>query len=158
MSETSKHSLRQSLLRAISLYDEVLNEEQGGFIVKKPGVEHYEFIPIRNQNTGTSEARALYIAEPSEFNDKISEPILDDVWEMHASYHTHPLGSRAMPSHRDLTELFTSFPINYIYAPGKELNKFTYILPKNSPNPLRLPEWSYENIMTFSGFNPGFPK
>src|ERR1035437_9417983 len=119
MNTKQKNSLHQTLLNAILSYDDSLNEEQGGFIIKKSNEDNYKFIPVKNENTGTPIALALYIAEPVEFGQKVLLTMLDD-WEVYASYHTHPKGMRAMPSHTDLTKLFTSFPINYIYAPEKE--------------------------------------
>lgn len=149
---TSKNSLHQCLLQAILHYDDSLIEEQGGFILRKSNSDEYKFIPIRNQNTGTPIAVGLYIADTAEFNEKVALPTLDDEWEVYASYHTHPVGMRALPSHTDLTKLFTSFPRNYIYAPGKELNKFTY---RNLGGALLDGDlWHFENVMTFNGFNP----
>lgn len=144
-----KPSLHQCLLQAILQYDDSLLEEQGGFILRKANTDEYKFVPVTNQNTGTPIAVGLYIADAAEFNERVALPTLDDDWEVYASYHTHPIGMRAFPSHTDLTKLFTSFPRNYIYAPGKELNKFTY---KNCTDMEPCEDsWFYENVMTFNG-------
>jgi len=150
MTENIKQSLHQSLLHAILYYNDELNEEQGGFIVKIRNKEEYRFIPIRNSNTGTPTALVLYTADVAEFNEKIAMPMLDGEWSVYASFHTHPKGMRALPSSRDLTELFTSFATNYIYAPGKELNMFDY----NAKPEFGCYNWNTSNIMTFNGFKP----
>ena len=151
MIENIKKSLHQSLLQAILYYDDTLNEEQGGFIIKASKVEKYEFIPIRNANTGTPKALILYTADVDEFNEKIGLGVLDNLYSVFASFHTHPKGMRALPSHTDFNELFTSFPINYIYAPDKELNRFDY-KGKSIEYPGNI-LWTKTNIMTFNGFN-----
>jgi proteasome lid subunit RPN8/RPN11 len=102
-----------------------LNEEQGGFILKRTGKDEYVFVPVTNSISGTPGAVALYIADTTEFNNKVLLKT-EDGWEVYASYHTHPIGMRAMPSSIDISMLFTSFPINFIYAPEKELNRFDY--------------------------------
>ena len=139
-------SLNHCLLSAILHYNNELDEEQGGFIIKEAGEDNYEFIPITNQISGTPTAIGLYIAEPGEFNSKVLVRTLDDIWSVFASYHTHPKGMRAIPSSIDINNLFTSFPVNFIYAPDKELNRYDFISGNVG--------WKFTNKMTFDGFNP----
>jgi len=128
-------SLLKSLRDAKSSCNLSLNEEQGGFILKALDTEEYKYIPVRNQNTGTLKARGLYIADRLEFGKNVLGETIADDWDLFASFHTHPWGCPAMPSSMDLAELFTSFPVNFIYAPESDtLNMFTYIaLPKTDP-------------------------
>ena len=134
-----KQSLLQSLLSAIYQYDFSLPEEQGGFIMIRK--DEYKFVPVKNKNTGTIVAHGLYIPEHMPFED--------DGWEIYASYHTHPEGMRAMPSGKDIAALFTSFPINYIFAPDMELNRFEY----KTYVQYQEKQWHCTNVMTFNGFN-----
>lgn len=129
-------------------------EEQGGFILKEVSKENYEFVPVKNKITGTTQAVGLYVAEDSEFYDKVMMRTMDDKWSIFASYHTHPLGMRAMPSGIDLNMLFTNFPINFIYAPGKELNRFDYNPDYNSEHEYKGDKWLYSSILKFDGFSP----
>jgi len=118
-------------------------EEQGGFILKSPDKEDYEFIPVTSDMHSNPGAVGLYVANTEEFGNKILAKTIDG-FKIHASFHTHPVGMRALPSSTDLSELFTSFPINYIYAPFRELNRFTY----NDG------EWEMHNVLVFDGFDP----
>jgi proteasome lid subunit RPN8/RPN11 len=129
-----------------------LAEEQGGFILKEAGKENYEFVPVKNKITGTTQAVGLYVADDDEFNNNVFLRTIDDGWSIFASYHTHPLGMRAMPSSIDVNMLFTSFPINFIYAPSKELNRFDY-----NPNHVKEDnhsKWLYSSVLKFHGFAP----
>jgi proteasome lid subunit RPN8/RPN11 len=135
------------------LYNVELLEEQGGFILRATKEDNFKFVPVKNSITGTKQAVALYVADIDEYNNNVALLTENDEWEIYASYHTHPLGMRAMPSHTDITKLFTSFPVNYIYAHGKELNRFDYVAVKDAPNTLSLPEWAYSNIISFNNFN-----
>lgn len=134
------------------LHDPGLNEEQGGFILKRPNTQEYQFIPITNQNTGTATAVSLYTADTKEFNDFVALPAVDEGFEIFASFHSHPNGMRAIPSQIDLTQLFTSFPVNFIFAYGMELNRYDY----DSKAHLFMlgDEWRYTNVITFNGYNP----
>ena len=117
-------SLRQSLQAAKSSYNPALNEEQGGFILKAGEV--YQYVAIRNANTGKPIARGLYTADKAQFANKVLTPCLMAGQELFASFHTHPKGFPAMPSYTDLNELFTGHPVNFIYAPESDtLNMFT---------------------------------
>ena len=135
-------------MSAISLYNDSLEEEQGGFILKYKDDDNFEFIPVTNKLTGTNGARGLYIAEDQEFYNKVAFRTVDDNCEIYASYHTHPKGMRALPSSIDLTQLFLNFPINYIYAPEKELNQFKF-----NPNAGEDEfDWTKTNVANFYGF------
>ena len=150
MKKKSLASLNLCLLHAISKYDDDLLEEQGGFILKEVGVDNYEFVPVTNALTGTHAAKGLYIAETSEFNNKVAARTFDDTWTVFASYHTHPLGMRALPSNTDVSKLFTNFPVNFIYAPDRELNRFDY-----NPNYVKDgsdSKWIFTNVSNFNGF------
>ena len=141
-------SLTHCLLSAILQYDYKLEEEQGGFIIKHPDFHIFEFIPVKNKNTGTVIACGLYSADQSEYADKVLGRTLDDGWSVYASYHTHPKGGfvRAMPSSIDITKLFAGFPTNFIYAPDKELNRFDYQSVTDG--------WVCTNMLTFHGYTP----
>jgi proteasome lid subunit RPN8/RPN11 len=150
MKKKSKKTLHRCLLSAISYYNPDLHEEQGGFILKVPKQDHYEFVPITNKLTGTSGAAGLYIAEQAEFDEKVQLRSFDEDLDIFASFHTHPIGMRAMPSSIDINMLFTSFPINFIYAHNKELNRFDFN-PQAKPGEFK---WRYTNVMLFNGFTP----
>ena len=147
MKARSKNSLLRSLLNAILSYDETNPEEQGGFILKKNNSEDFEFVPVKNFNTGDNIALGLYTADQTEFNNKVALRTIDDDWEIYASFHTHPRGMRALPSSIDIRYLFKNFPVNYIYAHGKELNCFE----------LKDGLWQISNRMTFNAFNGPWP-
>ena len=96
-------------------------------ILKRTDKDVYQYIPIRNQNTGTRLARGLYTADKAEVAAKVMGMVFAGTHEVYASFHTHPIGFPAMPSMEDLTKLFTGHPINYIYAPQEDvLNMFIY--------------------------------
>ena len=145
MKKTQKKSLHQCLLVAMSSYDDSLLEEQGGFILKENDQDNYEFVSVSNEITGTPRAISLYIANTQEFNNRVALRTLDDAWCVYASYHTHPVGMRALPSSIDLNMLFTSFPTNFIYAPERELNRFDY--DNNDPDY----SWKKTRIAVFYG-------
>lgn len=126
MKTKSNKSLARSLSIAKSSFDYNLDEEQGGFILKERGTENFEFVRVRNSNTGKHIARGLYTADKKEFAEKVLSRILLCEWEVYASLHTHPIGYPALPSSMDLRELFTGHPINFIYAPlERVMNMFT---------------------------------
>ena len=134
-------SLHQSLRAAISETDATgLNEEQGGFILKKDN--QFAFHLVRNSNTGTPRAVGLYTADKNEMGKKVLTNVMAG-WDVYASFHTHPKGFPAMPSTVDIRELFTGHPTNFIYAPQeKTLNRFT--LETDDSNGDRF--WSFANI------------
>lgn len=144
MSKNSKNSLRHALQHAISLYNPDLNEEQGGFILKKS--EEYFYVPVKNENTGKPMALALYTADKEEFNQKVVFKSLQDDFEIFASFHTHPKGMRALPSGVDLRFLFTNFPINFIYSHNLELNRFDF----DKDGKDTRAKWKMENVFTFN--------
>ena len=92
--------------------------------MKEKNKENYKFIKVTNAMTGMSPARSLFVAETKEFGEILA--ITDKEWDIFASYHTHPSGMQAFPSSIDINKLFSSFPINFIYAPGIALNRFDY--------------------------------
>lgn len=104
-------TLFNSLKTAISTCA-IDHEEHGGIILVKDDV--FEFIKLKNENTGTSTAYALWTADRNEFS-KLIIPRLKDGWRQYASFHVHP-SFTAYPSSIDLTKLFLGFPINYIYS------------------------------------------
>ena len=115
--------LRLSLQTALSQYDPGLDEEQGGFILVDGA--QYEFVGVKNANTGTTIAHGLYTADKKEFAEKVLSKVMEG-WSVYASFHTHPKGFPARPSQMDINQLFTGHPINFIYAPlSDELNMFT---------------------------------
>lgn len=89
-------------------------EEEGGFILQRDG--DYRFEPVRNTNTGTRKAPSLYTADCDEFAAKVCGAICEK-WGCLASFHTHPPGCGPMASREDITKLFKSFPINFIFSP-----------------------------------------
>lgn len=110
-------SLKAALLLACHLCNGEINEEEGGFIVRKD--DEYRFHKIRNANTGTPVAEALFTADKTEFGDKIIKgEMIKNKAIIDSSFHTHPTNYPPIPSHTDLTRLFKGFPINYIYSPS----------------------------------------
>ena len=59
---------------------------------------------------------------------------------------------RAIPSQIDLTQLFTSFPVNFIFAYGMELNRYDY--DPEAQLFMLGNDWRYTNVITFNGYNP----
>ena len=147
MKQPSKNSLHRCLLTAILSYDETNPEEQGGFILKKNDEPVWEFVPVKNSQAGTTQARGLYVADQIEFNNKVALRTIDDDYEVYASFHTHPQGMRALPSTIDIRYLFKNFSRHYIYAYGKELNEFLFFNNR----------WDVSNVMTFDGFDGPWP-
>jgi len=121
MKEESKNSLNQCLLQLVSACDLKCGEEQGAFIIQREGVAEYEAYWVTNINSGTPRASGLYTANRDEYGEKILKKVLTGDWFEYASFHTHPRGFGSYPSIMDLRQLFTGFPINYIYAPDMEL-------------------------------------
>ncbi len=119
-------TLNQALDQAIATCKDVVNHEERGGIILKRG-ESYLFIGLLNKNRGTPLAQVLWTAEHTEFTQKVYPLLFDkNPWEMYASFHTHPQFP-AIPSSIDTGELFTGFPINYIYSTTEnELNKFVW--------------------------------
>lgn len=124
MNEESPNSLRRCLISALSQFRPELNEEEGGFIIKRVNSEQYAFHKIRNMNTGTPVARGLFTvdrtgAENNEYATKIltKTNVRRPEWIEFASIHTHPKGFGPFPSTVDLKQLFTSNPVNFIYSP-----------------------------------------
>ena len=93
-------------------------EEEGGFVLQRG--EEFGFERVRNSNTGTPIAVALYTADRDEFAGKVCGAICEK-WGCLASFHTHPPGCGPMPSREDLTKLFKSFPTNFIFSPDMAL-------------------------------------
>jgi len=124
------------------------DEEEGGVILQNG--EEYQFIRIRNENTGTPIAGGLYTMDKGEYGSKVLGLTEHTGWIEFASFHTHPNGCRAYPSSIDLKQLFTGFPINFIYVPwSEELNVFEYKKDKSGSNweltPLLKPTENYES-------------
>ena len=120
-----------TLQNAVSQVDPGLNEEQGGFLIHDTVTGEFEFHLVTNMNHGHPIASGLYTANPDEYAQKVLEKVLSDStkhrWVEYASFHTHPAGFGPFPSRMDLTQLFTSFPINYIYSPDTQaLMEYTY--------------------------------
>lgn len=116
-------SLKDALQRAMT---ECVGdrEEEGGVIVVNG--ENYEFIKLRNQHTGTATAVALFDGDRQEYGEKVISKF-DAGYKNFASFHTHPTGCGARPSHTDLTRLFTGFPVNFIWSPSlKELCRYDW--------------------------------
>jgi proteasome lid subunit RPN8/RPN11 len=86
--------------------------EAGGFILERE--DEYEFVAVTNQ-AAPEFAPYLYLADLSEFGKKVLARKVEG-WSPAASWHTHPQ-FRPSPSWKDISELFQSFPVNYIYAP-----------------------------------------
>ncbi len=106
-----------------SLYIDDL-DEHGGLIMLAPDGK-YHFIYLYNQNAGTAIGPGLWTASQDEFAEKII-PLLRKGWKQHATFHTHPQ-FMANPSYIDLTELFRTTPVNYIYSPvEKVVRGFTW--------------------------------
>ena len=90
-------------------------EEEGGIILHNPSIpDEFEFIKLRNQNTGTEIAPVLWTADRQEYAEKIIPKIMKGM-RHYASFHTHPR-FLPIPSRIDLNELFPGFPTNYIYS------------------------------------------
>ena len=122
MKKDTNSSLLQSLSTAILSCDcKNSFEEEGGFILHKADSDEYKFVKITNRNTGSPVAKALYTAEKQEYGDKVLVEVLKHGWTEFASFHTHPPGFGPFPSEIDLQQLFTGFPINYIYSPDMNL-------------------------------------
>jgi hypothetical protein len=108
------------------------DDEQGGVILSKVGGEgpygkriDYQFVHLRNANTGLPLAKSLWTADRNEYAKKVI-PLFKDGWRHFASFHTHPKWP-AIPSKIDLTELFPGFPINYIYSGiDNDLGRFEF--------------------------------
>jgi proteasome lid subunit RPN8/RPN11 len=100
-------------------------EEEGGFILRnKTDQESFDFVKIKNSNTGHPIAAVLYNADRQEVGEKVIRRTLNG-WQVFASFHTHP-GTSTVPSTIDLKNLFTTFKINYIYSPkADELAQYT---------------------------------
>ena len=116
---------------AVSKVDPELHEEQGGFIIHNTITDDFEFHLVTNMNHRHPIASGLYTANPDEYAEKIlGKTLASDKkqnWVEYASFHTHPVGFGPFPSRMDLTQLFTSFPINYIYSPDTQsLMEYTY--------------------------------
>ena len=93
------------------------HEEEGGIVLSHKE-EGFEFIKLRNQNSGTPIAPSLWTADQYEYAEKIL-PKFAKGWQHYASFHTHPMFI-PFPSHIDLGTLFPGFPINYIYSQIEE--------------------------------------
>jgi hypothetical protein len=96
-------------------------EEEGGFLLEslhneKDDSPMYLFVKVANKNKGLALAVALYSANEVEFGEKVLGYTTTGNWRIFASFHTHP-GTSVQPSRTDLTQLFTSFGVNYIYSP-----------------------------------------
>lgn len=90
-------------------------EEEGGIILKHKETGNYDFVKLRNSNTGTDIAPCLWTADRYEYADKIIPRVWNRAWEHYASFHTHPRFV-AVPSGIDLGTLFPGFPVNFIYS------------------------------------------
>lgn len=89
-------------------------EEEGGVIMYSATLNSYDFIKLRNQNTGTDIAPVLWTADRDEYA-KLVIPLYSKGWKQFASFHTHPQ-FLPRPSGIDLNVLFPGFPVNYIYS------------------------------------------
>jgi len=138
--------LNQVLALAVKYGDEGsrtnAREEVGGVILQRKGWKStvyytspradysrntldFIWVPLHNQHTGTPTAHGLFEATQEEFTKK-AIPLLRDGWKRYATFHTHPSFSYH-PSHTDLTELFKSYHINYIYSiPENCVAKYTW--------------------------------
>ena len=106
--------LQEALLEATKACNHEI-EEEGGIILHNPAVpDQYEFVKLRNQNTGTEIAPVLWTADRQEYAEKIIPKIMNGM-RHYASFHTHPR-FLPIPSRIDLNELFPGFSINYIYS------------------------------------------
>ena len=74
--------LQEALLEATKACNHEI-EEEGGIILHNPAVpDQYEFVKLRNQNTGTEIAPVLWTADRQEYAEKIiSELKLADFFE-----------------------------------------------------------------------------
>lgn len=139
MKDESQNSLLHCLILAVSQCRPELKEEEGGFILKSTSGDTYEFHKIRNMNTGTPIARGLYTVDrtggkDNEYATKILRKtnVRKPEWVEYASFHTHPKGFGPYPSQIDLTQLFTSSPVNFIYSPDVGiLMRYDYNKEKN---------------------------
>jgi proteasome lid subunit RPN8/RPN11 len=132
MNVLSKLALAQCLAEAVQKCTFNDSEEHGGFIIRNESEDLFEFHLVKNLNEGQPRARVLYTADIVEHYEKIrkkTEP-RNAKWVEYATFHTHPPGCGPFPSRMDYDELFTSSPINYIYAPHTiidcKLMKYTY--------------------------------
>ena len=112
MPDSASPSLQDCLKDAINSISTQL-EEEGGVILKKD-IE-FKFVKIRNINTGSSKAYGLYEVDRSEYGAKII-PLFNTGWVNYATFHTHPQYCHPYPSITDLTRLFKSAPVNFIYS------------------------------------------
>ncbi len=120
MNKKLKSSLNQALLHAKLSCNPALRQEEGGFILLNLKFKKFEFIKIQNANTGPI-AAGLYTADRAEYGEKVLTKVLTGNYEEYASFHSHPPGYGPYPSRIDLEQLFTGFPVNYIYAPDLEV-------------------------------------
>lgn len=121
MSET--YTLEQVLGHAVKECKDA-KEEEGGVIIRHSD-DHYQFIKLRNQNTGTEIAPVLWTADRNEYAQKVM-PLFFKGWRQFASFHTHPQ-FLPFPSNIDLTQLFPGFSIDYIYSQKtREITKWSY--------------------------------
>lgn len=107
-------TLRNALDLAIDL-TKGNREEEGGVIIHQADTDEYEFVHLRNANTGTPIAPSLFTADPIEFVTKVAKRFKDG-WRMHSSFHTHPAFT-PYASAEDRRHLFKGFALNFIYAP-----------------------------------------
>lgn len=115
--KNKKLTLIESLKLAIkTCYDDRDDyEEAGGVILVKK--DKYEFISLRNTNTGTPIAPSLWTADRMEYSKQVYPKLFDKKgkWIQHGSFHTHPRFS-AQCSGEDLDKVFKAYPVNYIFS------------------------------------------
>lgn len=117
-------SLHAALKLAVSTCLGV-NEEEGGFIVRKG--DEYQFHGVTNRHTGTETAVVLYEPVAQEYGDKVIVSY-GQGYQNFGSFHTHPTGCPARPSMTDLTRLFNGQPVNFIWSPSlREMKKYTFV-------------------------------
>ncbi len=107
---------------ACSLSEAIFNcgdgsEEQGGFLISKGN--NFKFVKVENTNTGQPIAVVEYRPDLTVIGAQVFTQ-LDKGWGLEGSFHTHP-GSCTSPSMKDLSNLFTSYPTNFIYSPQSEV-------------------------------------
>lgn len=106
-------TLNDTLLHAVTSCGHPA-EEEGGIILVNNAAQTFQFVKLRNQNTGTPIAPVLWTADRDEYAKNVI-PLFKDGWRHFASFHTHPKFV-PFPSTIDINELFPGFSINYIYS------------------------------------------
>ena len=125
MTESAVKSLLRAVRQAPESVNTGLEEEQGGFILRKQ--DEFLFVQVRNANTGTPSAPGLYTADAQEYGEKVIKLELTGGWKLFATFHTHPTNCSPWPSGTDVGNLFKSAKVHFIFAPWcDELNCFVY--------------------------------